>query len=158
MSADKWTADMLRTENGMHLYAEQIRMTLQTIAEDVRRVSLDVHADLEANPPEGDGALQARFHAWQVTRHLDAIERALTKSAGKTRALESTRRRIYDELPVKRAEKEHAKLMKKAGQRPELAPHQVNARPTAAPTAQADTTVVAQDRPVFNLFGDERVG
>lgn len=110
----QWTSDLLLTPQSMPIYCDQVRMVFRDHREGFRRLAIEVSGDLKSDPVPGDGALQARLHAWRVARLLRAMESHTQKIVALARELERTYQRVYVELPKARERKAVSKELHKA--------------------------------------------
>ncbi|MFJ9662899.1 hypothetical protein ACIRPR_33730 [Streptomyces griseoflavus] len=116
MSADRpWTSDDLLSEQGVKIYADQLRELFRKYATDFETLAREVRADLVADPIEGDNKLTAQWHAWQVSSALRDMAKHARAIVAAGKALEGDYRRVCIELPQKRAAKAAAKELQKAG-------------------------------------------
>lgn len=158
MSDERWTSDLLLTEQGVKAYADQVRAIFRAHADAFRALAGEVRDDLVADPVEGDNALTARLHAWQVSQPLREMARHAQAIVAAAKALEGRHRRIVVELPKARAAKAAAKELGKTGK--ELPGAAVNRTVT---TAAAGASLATPDQgkeqvtsPFLGLFDDVR--
>lgn len=157
--SERWTSDLLLTEQGIKAYAAQIREIFREHATEFRALAGEVRDDLVADPIEGDNFLTSRVHAWQVSKPLRDMARHAQAIVAAAKALEGGHRRIVLELPKARAAKTAAKELGKTGRA--LPAGAVN-RTTAAATAGAslaatgETAADPQSTPFLGLFDDMR--
>ncbi|MFC4497903.1 hypothetical protein ACFPA8_27625 [Streptomyces ovatisporus] len=135
--SERWTAEMVRTPEGMRVYAEQLRMNVQELAEEVRRMRLEVHADVKHDPPEGCGAVATWGYANWMARTYDDLEYHMRQAEALTRELER-KRRTLTELPARKAEKK----LEKRGK-------------TAIPAGQGTSVPAQAGSRKFDLFDQE---
>ncbi|SOD67061.1 hypothetical protein SAMN06297387_12849 [Streptomyces zhaozhouensis] len=109
----RWTSDHLQTEQGVALYADQIRAIFRDYARDFRALADEVRRDAQAAPVEGDNAVTSWLHARQLARGLRQMARhsELIVKAGKQ--LETDHRRVRVQLPAARRQKAAARAAKK---------------------------------------------
>ncbi|WP_424893446.1 hypothetical protein [Streptomyces sp. XH2] len=153
---DRWTSDHLLTLKpyGMHIYAEQIREHARRQSHDFRLLALEVFTDLKATPPEGDNKVQGWVHAWQVAHVLHQMERHARAIMGLAKTLEKTHKKIYIDLPEKRAEKDAEKALNKANRQQIAAGTAAQLNQTLAQALPEAPPMPAEPpkAPVFDLF------
>lgn len=151
LMTDRWTSDILLTEQGVKTYSAQIRAIFRDHAADFRTLATEVRDDLVADPIPGDNVIQARLHAWQVSRALRVMARHAQAIVAAAKALEGDYRRICIELPqTRQAKAAHKELEAKAAKG---LPGGVVNRLTAPPSTPAPEQALADRRPA-TPFGD----
>ncbi|WP_158939355.1 hypothetical protein [Streptomyces sp. NRRL S-87] len=147
MSSDRWTSDLLLTEQGSTYYAKQIREIFRAYHLDFRVLADEVYGHLLQDPIEGDGPLAARLHAWRISRPLREMAKHAQAIMDGAKALEVAYRRGRIELPRARADKAAQKELHKASKHLTAAPSGVVNQVAQAVASDASGLVPAQPQP-----------
>ncbi|MFJ5026109.1 hypothetical protein [Streptomyces goshikiensis] len=147
MSPDRWTSDLILTEDGSKYYADQIRQIFRAYGLDFRVLADEVHGHLVEAPIDGDNRLTARLHAWQISRHLRDMAKHAQAIMDSAKALETAYRRGRIDLPKARIEKAEKKALHKASKQVTASPSGVVNQVAATASTDAAGLVPAQQAP-----------
>ncbi|KFG06929.1 hypothetical protein [Streptomyces scabiei] len=110
----RWTSDHLLKPGGTKMYADQQRLRLRQMADEVQALLREYRSDLENMKFDGDKPLQARIRAYLASRPLAQLESDLRDAVNNVGKLDPEFQRRYVEIPEKRERAAEKKELEKA--------------------------------------------